>query len=107
MGDAAVEAAARALACLEPGEDWADHDGMFAEGDEYRRNMRDQAAPAIAAALPHLLAPIRELHTPRGMWYRGEWRRSCWGCGLVYPCSTILICDELEGKTDEETQDQG
>lgn len=52
--EAEVEAVARALAQLEPGEDWPTNSALGggltgARDDEYRSAMRDQAREAIAA----------------------------------------------------------
>lgn len=59
----AVEAAARALAMLEPGEEWPTNEALGGSltgtrDDEYRREMFDQARDALAAALPHIREQI-------------------------------------------------
>src|SRR5690625_5554059 len=61
----AVEAAAKALAELEPGEDWPSnidlggHALLGTRDDEFKRAMEQDAKRALTAALPHLEAALR------------------------------------------------
>lgn len=55
MSDTRIEAAARALASVEPGEDWPTNEALGGSltgtrDDEYRDGMREQAEDALVAA---------------------------------------------------------
>lgn len=60
----AIEAAAKALAELEPGEDWPSnidlggHALLGTRDDEYKWAMEQDAKRALQAALPHIRAQI-------------------------------------------------
>src|SRR5690625_3927235 len=62
----AVEAAAKALAELEPGEDWPSnidlggHALLGTRDDEFKRAMEQDAKRALTAALPHIEAALRK-----------------------------------------------
>lgn len=90
-----------ALACFEPGQDWSDFDGLFAEGDEYHRNIVEQVTPILAVAWPILSAPLRELHER----VEFEWPRGSYYCLECYrasedapdrPCATIRLIEQTD-----------
>src|SRR5690625_683862 len=62
----AVEAAAKALAELEPGEDWPSnidlggHALLGTRDDEFKRAMEQDAKRDLTAALPHIEAALRK-----------------------------------------------
>lgn len=63
--ETAIQAAAEALAELEPGEDWPSnidlggHAILGTRDDEYKWAMEQDATRALTAALPHLEAALR------------------------------------------------
>ena len=61
----AVEALAREMACLEPGDPWPTNEQLGGgltgtRDDEYRDGMRDQARDSLAAVAPLIERAVRE-----------------------------------------------
>lgn len=64
---------------------------------------RRHAEAAVAAATPHLLAPVRALHRREQERFY-PWRTTCTEDGEDWPCCTTRMLDAIESEvTSEET----
>lgn len=89
ISDEAIEAAAKALAYIEPGEDWPSntdlggHAILGTRDDEFKWAMEQDAERALTAALPHIEAALRkqiaaDLRTKGNTYPTHSERRGAW-----------------------------